>query len=121
MMLPMFHKWRFLVGIAMLALILSWLTAGAAGLSGMALGLFATSFSVIALWGVVRTCSGAASAGFAGRFGVVLTVLAFLVKLPLFVILGMWAQNLGAGAAACFLAGLGLVYLALVGWALASR
>lgn len=112
--------WRLHIGVALLALVLSYSIGGPLALAGMALGLFATGFSVIALWMVVRMIGRAAPEGAAPRLGAMATVLAFLVKLPLFIVLGMLTQRIGGPAAPCFLMGLGLVYLGLIGWALAS-
>lgn len=114
------RDWRALSFAGLLALGVAYLISGMLGLAGMALGLFGTAFSVIALWGVVRMCGNAAPAGAAPRLGAFVTVLAFLVKLPVFILLGMLAQHLGGAAVPCFLLGLGLVYFALVGWALAA-
>ncbi len=106
--------------VGVVALGIAYLISGILGLAGMALGLFGTAFSVVALWGVVRMCGRAAPEGAAPRLGAFVTVLAFLVKLPVFIVLGMLAQRLGGAAVPCFLLGLGLVYFGLVGWALAS-
>jgi nitrate/nitrite transporter NarK len=89
-------------------------------LAGLALGMGATGFSLWALWGVVQLLGRSAEVGTPPARGSSLVVLAFLVKLPLFVALGMLAHRLGGAAPACFLAGLGLVYFALVAWALAK-
>lgn len=99
---------------------LCWLAGGPRGLAGLALGMAATGFSLWALWGVVQLLGRSAEAGAEPSKGSALVVLAFLVKLPLFVGLGLLAHRLGGSAGACFLVGLGLVYFALVAWALAK-
>jgi|DewCreStandDraft_4_1066084.scaffolds.fasta_scaffold203845_2 hypothetical protein len=115
------RDWRAHVGLGLLACLLSFLIAGEVALAGMALGLVGTGFSILALWWVVRLTGGLAPLGAAPRFGASLTILAFLVKLPLFIALGFLAHRLGGPAPGAFLLGLGLVYFALVGWALASN
>jgi hypothetical protein len=49
-----------------------------------------------------------------------MTVLGLLLKLPLYGLLGLWVVTLGTSGLVFFLIGLGLVYLGLVGWALAQ-
>ncbi|HRI43006.1 MAG TPA: hypothetical protein PLL78_09425 [Fimbriimonadaceae bacterium] len=114
------RDWRAHIGLGLLACVVTFAAAGEIGLAGMALGLVGTGFSIVALWWVVRLTGGLAPLGAAPRFGASLAILAFLAKLPIFIALGLVAQRLGGPAPGCFLLGLGLVYLALVGWALAS-
>jgi len=91
---------------------------GLSGLQGMAMGVFASLFNLWAMWKIIQLSGKASLVGQPQRVGATLIVLAFLVKLPLFVALGLAAQRIGGAASGCFLAGLGLVYSALVGWAL---
>lgn len=91
---------------------------GPIALAGFGLGLAATAFSVTVLWLVIRLWTESAARS---RFVTLAVVVAFLLKLPLFVLLGNAAQALGPPAPACFLGGLALVYSALVGWALIPR
>ena len=91
-----------------------------AGQAGYALGLLGTGFSVAALWGVVKLVGRSATPDAPPSRGTAVVVLAFLVKLPLFVGAGVLAHRLGGRAPTCFLVGLGLVYFALVAWALAQ-
>lgn len=114
------RDWRAHTGLGLLACVLAFAVAGEIGLAGMALGLVGTGFSIVALWWVVRLTGGMAPMGAAPKLGASLAVLAFFVKLPIFIALGLVAQRLGGPAPACFLLGLGLVYSALVGWGLAS-
>lgn len=90
------------------------------GLAGYALGLGATAFSVWGLWRVVCLTGSAAEAGAPSRLGTTAVVLAFLVKLPVFILAGLAANRIGGAAPPCFLLGLAGVYFALVAWALAN-
>ena len=85
----------------------------------MALGLAGTGFSVMALWWVIRFL-GRPEGDQGRRFATFLVVVAFFAKLPIYMVLAMLAQRIGGDARTCFFLGLGLVYLALVGWALAQ-
>jgi hypothetical protein len=92
---------------------------GESGLKGVVLGLFATGFNILALAGVVWLLGKAHKSGQPPRLGASFAVLAFLIKLPLFVAFGVLANRMGGAAPTCFLLGLGMVYCALIGWALA--
>jgi hypothetical protein len=95
--------------------------AGDKGVKGAALGLGATGFNILALWAIVRLLGYSFQKGSPPRLGASLSVIAFFIKLPLFIAFGVLAQRIGGPAPACFLAGLALVYSCLVGWALAQR
>lgn len=86
----------------------------------MALGLFGSGFNLLAMWGVIRLMGGLSRADAPSRIGAVLTVVAFLVKLPLIFALMFLAHAIGGAAPGAFLIGLGMVYSALIGWALAA-
>ncbi len=101
-------------------MLLSFVFAGSTGLIGMAVGLAGTTFNTWALWGAIRLLGKAHGRKDPGRFGAFFIVLAFLVKLPVIVLLGMMMQRLGGAAPSCFLVGLLLVYSALIGWAMAQ-
>ncbi len=90
------------------------------GAQGYGMGLFGTAFSVIILKLTVGLAASASGSQRAGK-GSVFIVLAFLIKLPLFVGLAFMAHRLGGAAEPWFLGGLGLVYCALIGWAVAKR
>ena len=109
---------RIYTGGALIAVVLAYALSGLKGFEGMILGLFGTTFNLWAMWKIITLIGKASEVGRPQRVGATLTVLAFLVKLPLFVALGIVAQRLGGAAPGCFLAGLGLVYSALIGWAL---
>ena len=91
------------------------------GLEGFILGTAGSAFNLWALWAIIGVASRSAAAGQPPRRGTFVIVLAFLVKLPVFIALGLLANRIGGAAPTCFLAGIGLVYSALVGWALAQR
>jgi hypothetical protein len=95
--------------------------AGEQGLKGAALGLGGTGFNILALWGIVRLLGYSFQKGNPPKLGSIISVIAFFIKLPLFIAFGIIAQRIGGAAPTCFLAGLALVYSCLVGWALAQR
>lgn len=96
----------------------SYTKGGTLGATGFSIGIAATGFNVLALWLTVRLVGHASSGEPAPRLGATLVALAFLVKLPLLVFAGLYAQRLGQLAGTWFLAGVGLVYSALIGWAM---
>lgn len=83
---------------------------------GYAMGLGGTAFSVLALKWIVGTMAQAAT-GVKPGLGTLWVVLAFFVKLPIFVALAMASFRVGGHAPSGFAAGILLVYSALVGWA----
>jgi hypothetical protein len=87
------------------------------GLIGMALGLFAGAFGAAVLWGTVKIMRDATSLG---KTGIFLTLIGFLLKFPLLGFAGWLAYKQSAGALGCFLAGVLVVYSALVWRALRS-
>lgn len=101
----------FLVGSAIFG--------GIRGLGGAALGLTSGAFGVFVLWQLIQLVGKAAAAGGNTKTGTILTVIAFFMKLPLYVFCGMAANRLGGAAFACFLAAVVLVYSGLIAWALA--
>lgn len=112
---------RWVVAAMILALAASAFWGGQAGFLGMAMGLAATSITVggwwLPIWVVGNRSRSDNPDGMQGTFWVVLT---FLLKLPIFFILAFGARRIGGNAEPCFLWGLGLVYLALIGWALSN-
>lgn len=52
----------------------------------------------------------------AKRLGTTYVIFLFLVKVPVFVALSLLARRVGGAAIPCFVAGIGLVYSALIGW-----
>jgi len=111
--------WPLTFATAILALVLSFGLRGTTGLQGMALGLIATTITVGGWWLAISQVSELSkSEGAKGSGGTFWVVLAFLLKLPVFFVLGFVAQRIGGNAVPCFLGGLGLVYLAMIVWAL---
>jgi hypothetical protein len=93
-----------------------WLAASV----GAAAGLAFAAGNLWIWWKLIRAAS-APSAGSRAVRSAVLIVVLFLLKLPAFVLLATWIHSLPAPAEKGFLVGLGMVYFALVGWALARR
>ena len=85
------------------------------GAAGFALGLFATGFGIAVWWMVVSLIASLARQDAKPQRGTTLVILAFLIKLPLFIAAVFLAFKLGGAARACFGVGLCQVYLALVG------
>jgi len=81
----------------------------------------ASALNLFIWWKAIGLMGSAAEAGGKPTLGAIFTVLALLIKLPLYVACWMLAKRLGAPAPTCFLWGIGLVYLALFGWVLAKR
>lgn len=102
--------------IASLGGVLAGSLGGTTAAQGYAMGLGGTGFSVLALKWIIGTMANAAT-GVKPGIGTLWVVLAFFVKLPVFVALAMAAHRLGGDAPAGFAAGILLVYSALVGWA----
>jgi len=101
-----------------IALAAAYTMRGTTGLAGMALGLTATSITVGGWWLAISQIAILSKAENAkGSGGTFWVVLAFLLKLPVFFVLGIVAQRIGGNAVPCFLGGLGLVYLAMIVWA----
>lgn len=98
------------------AIITSYLVGGSLAALGMAAGLAGTAFNMVALWLIIRLLGNAMADKPQAKFGAFTTVVMFLIKLPVLVLLGFAMQRLGAVALNHFLIGLGLVYFALVGW-----
>jgi hypothetical protein len=103
--------------VAVSALILSYAIGGPKALAGMSMGLFGTLFNLLALWWVISWSSRSEGVPKPST-GATLIVLAFFVKLPVLVALGLYAQKLGDAAPTSFLLGLGLVYAGLIWFAI---
>lgn len=112
-----FQSWQVGLAVAVAFLVISFTVQGDRALLGASLGLFATTFSVIFLWLAVQMTGRLAGDNAKPYRGGVVVGLGFLIKLPLFVACGMFAQQVGGHAPTWFLLGLGVVYSALVGWA----
>lgn len=86
-------------------------------LLGLGLALLGSALNLGAWWAIARLMGSAARAGARPRFGTVLVVLTFLVKLPAFYGLFILARRLGGGAVECFIFGTVLVYFSATTWA----
>ncbi|MEQ1822811.1 MAG: hypothetical protein ABL949_09885 [Fimbriimonadaceae bacterium] len=115
----LFGDVRFMALLAGIAAMCSYAFGNKPGLYGMAAGISATSFSLIALWWVIGIVARPLSAPSQSRWRVLFIIFCFLLKIP--ILGGAWAlvQRLSGVAPAHFLAGLFLVYSYMVGWALA--
>jgi len=109
--------------IATIAMVVAELIAGLCfgwkGLVGMAIGLAATWFNSWALWGITGVLGRSVQGAQAPKGGTALIVIAFLLKLPILLVLGLLTRMIGGPTLPCFVAGLGMVYFGLVGWACA--
>lgn len=91
--------------------------AGVSALQGFALGAGSGAFNMLAMWGVITILGNAyrqtSKPGGANLF----LGLAFLVKLPIYVLAGLMAQTIGGAAIGAFLAAIAVVYSCLIWWA----
>jgi hypothetical protein len=100
-------------------LIVAWIAGGWRGAFGMALGISVSALGLVLWWRIIRlVAAGAESSSTKASFGGCVTVLAFLLKLPIFFCAAFFAVKIGGISRLCFLIGLGQVYLALIGWSL---
>ena len=107
--------------ISLVATILAFAFKGRIGAEGMALGIVGSLINLGALWGIIRLIGSVVTDNATGKLGAFLTVLAFLMKMPIFVGMAFAARALGPSATSCFLLGIALVYFAMIGWVLARR
>lgn len=101
---------------SVIAVAISYAVGGQLAAVGMACGILGTAFNMFALWLIIRLLGGTMADRPLPRFGAFVTVVMFLIKLPVLILLGFAMQRLGSEALNHFLIGLGLVYFALVGW-----
>ena len=113
----------WLVAGSQLVLTLSacFIFGGVKGLEGGVLGTAGSLFNLGAWWAVIHLMASYIHAPKPETRGTFIVVTAFLIKLPLFATMALLANRLGGPALPCFVAGVALVYFALVGWALARR
>jgi hypothetical protein len=106
--------------VAAVALAASFFWGGPTAAAGMALGLSGAGIGILGWWVVIRMMGRNVPTEESVKpwDGTNWVVLAFLFKLPIFFVLAFIARRVGGAAVPGFLWGLGLVYLALVGWAL---
>jgi hypothetical protein len=108
-----------LVAISVTAI--AFFAKGLLGAEGMTLGIVGSLINLGALWGIIRLIGTVSTGGPNGKLGAFLTVLAFLMKMPIFIGMAFAARGLGPSATSCFLFGIALVYFAMIGWVLARR
>ncbi len=109
------------MGFAALALLIAFLIGGPIGLQGMALGLAGTGIVIGGTAGVVAILTRTArNEGVAPALGI-LVVIAFLTMLPIYLLTVWMVRDLPDPGPACYLAGMALVYCALIGWAQSAR
>ncbi len=101
---------------SLVAVGISYAGAGQVAAIGMAAGIAGTGFNMLALWLIIRLLGRNMADRPLPRLGAFVTVVVFLMKLPVLLLLGFAVQRLGQVALNHFLIGLGLVYFALVGW-----
>ena len=107
--------------LAVIALIAAVTTGGVYGLAGMAIGLTVTLLGVYVLWRLITTIGSAMGDGANPKLATLLTVFGFFIKVPVLYIAYVGTTHLGHAASSCFLAGLMLVYFAVVAWAIARQ
>lgn len=107
-----------LVGVV--ALVAAFALGGSKAAAGMGLGLGSAAFNLIALWFLISLLGANSSKADASKTGTTLILIAFMLKVPVYVLVGVAANRIGNPAPGCFIGGVGLVYSCLVGWALAK-
>ena len=91
------------------------------GVAGFMLGFGSTAFNFAAGWWAVQLIGKMGQQQAPPRWGAMLATLAFLIKLPVWIVAGITSQRLEGSHPACFLGGLALVYFGTVGRYLVSR
>lgn len=107
--------------VCLLAIPIAYFIGGQKGAIGMSLGIVGTAFHLWALWRICVLSGEAAVIGARAKFGAAVAILAFFMKIPVLMVLSNLTEKLGGMAHSCFLSGLGVVYCAMIGWALARR
>lgn len=111
-----FRSPRALLTAAVLSCVASFLVGGRLALVGMATGLAGTILNIYGLHRLTTLFASSMREEKAARSGAFLTVFLFLLKVPVFVLLAFAMYKVGNPAPQGFLAGMALVYFALVGW-----
>jgi hypothetical protein len=115
------RDYRSYAVLAAAALAVSGIAVGARGLAGMVIGLTSALFGVFILWQLICVIGKAVTEGGSPALGTGLTIFGFFLKLPILGFAYIAARAIGHGALGCFLAGLMLVYFAVVAWAIARH
>ncbi len=104
------------IGIALLGCLFTYAFWGILGLQGFAIGAGAGAFNMVAMWGAIKIL-GNFHRGIAQSGGSdVLILIAFLMKLPIYIIAAMAVQRMGGTASNGFLAAIAIVYACLIWW-----
>lgn len=101
------------VGIGVAAILAAALYGNGTGVTGIGLGLAGGALSAAVLAWTVRLMAATSRAA-KPSFGVLLGLLLVAAKLPLLIFLAAWTRRIGPAAFDCFLAGVILVYFAVV-------
>ena len=112
-------EWQIAVAAIAVALVISGLRFGWQGLTGMTLGIAATWLNLWVLSRVTWLLGAYVRGSQSPKGGANFIITAFLLKLPVFIALGLFARMIGGYCLPCFLTGLGMVYFGLIGWACA--
>lgn len=112
-------QWQIVCAAILAGELIAAVAGGWRGSAGLAMGIAATWFGSWALWAVLGVVGDAVRQAPVVRTGTTVIVMAFLLKLPVLIGMGFLSHKLGGAAFTCFLAGLGMVYFAVVGWAVA--
>ena len=118
-----YMHWKSSLICSILATAITYGFAGPNGAIGMALGILGTAGNMAAIYwmgGLIGLAASDSGEEEKPSLGSTLTVIAFLAKLPILVFMGMYVQKLSPVAHTCFLLGLGLVYCAMIWWAVAT-
>ena len=103
--------------IALAGCAIAYAVAGVPALQGFALGAGSGAFNMLAMWGVITILGNAYRQTSTPGGANIFLGLAFLVKLPIYVMAGMMAQTIGGAATGAFLAAIAVVYSCLIWWA----
>ena len=90
------------------------------GLSGFALGLFASALNLGGLWLGIKLFT-TPTPGVKLKNQTPIVVLACFVKMPVFIFAGFLTSRIGSPAPGCFLAAVGLVYSVTILWVAKAR
>ena len=99
----------------------SYFFGGRLAMIGMTLGIAATTFNLVALALAIRTFSRMMADQDNAFWPTAGILAAFFAKVPVLIVVGMYARSLGPVAFDPFIVGLLLVYSALVGRALSPQ
>ena len=96
-----------------------WLGGSSAAI-GFSFGSLAVAFNLVVLRFTVALF-GQSLGESKKRAGSTFLILAFFLKLPLYVFAGWYVNRIGNNAPPCFLGGVALVYFVMVWWSLTQR